>query len=114
VNIEIELTKADRDAIAKVFKTPKSFQMFANGKPEEIQASFDKKIDGWILENKKNEIFGQIAEKARGIGTKQGSTVGAENPFALKKGENVLKTGEETLEESNARMSNTTQKYRNR
>lgn len=114
VNIEIELTKADRDAIAKAFKTPKSFQAFTSGKPEEIQASLDKKIEGWIFENKKSEIFGQIAEKARGIGTKEGSTVGAENPFALKKGEIVSKTGEESLEESNKRMANTSQKYRNR
>lgn len=114
VDIEIELTKADRDAIAKAFKTPKTFQSFTSEKPEEIQASLDKKIEGWIFENKKNEIFAQIADKAKGIGTKEGSAVGANNPFALKKGEIVSKTGEESLEESNKRMANTSQKYRNR
>jgi len=114
VNIEVALTKEDRDAIAKAFKTPKTFQLFNDGKPEEVQAALDKKIDGWILLNKKNEIFSQAVNIAKGIGTKEGSTVGANNPFPLQQGAVPKKTGEESLEESNNRMAQTTQKYRNR
>lgn len=112
VNIEIELTQADRDAIAKTFKTPKTFQMFRQGKPEEIQASLDKKIDGWIFQNKKDAIISKTVEMARGLGAKEGSNVGANNPFSLKQGQGNAGTGEKTLEESNMETANRTQKYR--
>ena len=113
LDIDIDLTKEDKEAIAKAFKTPKTFQLFTNGKPEAIQESLDNKIEGWILKNKKDAIIARAVEIAQGIGTKEGSTVGATNPFALKQGAAVEKTGEKSLEENNIEMANRSQKYRN-
>lgn len=83
ITIDIELTKEDKEAIAKAFKTHKTFYQFDKNKPEDIEASLGKKIEGWIEVNKSKEIKAKIAETFKGIGVKQGSKVGADNPFAL-------------------------------
>lgn len=106
IPIEIELTQKERDAMFKEFSTPKTFQKFLNSNPEEIQAILDKKMQGWVKLNKFDEINAKTFETGMGVGTKKGSTVGAENPFPLRQnGSNASLEGSETLEESNKKMS---------
>lgn len=111
VPIEIELTQKDRDAMAKEFMTPKIFQKFLDLKPEEFNAMLDKKQQGWVKLNKFDEVNAKTWEVAMGVGTKKGSTVGATNPFPLRgNASEVIKGGDETLEESNAKMSSARQR----
>lgn len=111
IAIEIELTAKDREAMAKDFKTPKTFQLFANGKPEEVQAALDKKMQAWVKLNKFEEVNTKSFEAGKGIGTKAGSTVGAENPFAMKQGAMANVANAETLEESNAKIAEARRKF---
>lgn len=113
IPIEIELTQKERDAMFKEFSTPKTFQKFLNAKPEEIQAILDKKMQGWVKLNKFEEVNAKTFEVAMGVGTKKGSTVGAENPFPLKQNQSSVVSDETgTLEESNAKMAAKMQKLR--
>lgn len=113
IDIEIELTKEDREAIAKAFKTPKTYQLFSKGKPEEIQAKIDSKIQGWVKANKSEQIAARSYEIGKGISLKEGSKVGSENPFPLSKGVAAnINTGDtETLEQSNARLAEIRKQY---
>jgi len=111
IEIDIPLTQKERDAMFKEFSTPKTFQNFLDKKPEEIQAIVDKKMQGWIFQNKREEIISKGIEVGKGLGTKQGSDVGANNPFALAKNSPVQPTGDKTIEESNTQMSRSRQKY---
>ena len=105
IPVEIELTQKDRDAMAKEFMTPKTFQKFLDLKPEEFNAMIDKKQQGWVKLNKFDEVNAKTFEIGKGIGVKSGSNVGAENPFPLKRSENTMPTTSGTLEESNTKMS---------
>lgn len=111
IDIEIELTKEDREAMAKAFKTPKTFQMFTTGKPEEIQSKVDSKMQGWLKVNKANAINEKIFEVAKGVALKESSNIGANNPFALQKGVTANTNSEETLEESNQRIAEARRRY---
>lgn len=111
VEIQIDLTKEDREAMAKAFKTPKSFQLFTTGKPEDIQAKIDAKMQGWVKANKINEINAKTFEVARGIALRESSTVGANNPFPLHKGIAPNTNNTETLEESNQRIAAARKQY---
>ena len=114
IPIEIELTKEDREAMAKSFKTEKTFALFADGKPEDIQKAIDNKMQGWLIKNKQEAIVSKTFELGKGIGLKQGSTVGAENPFALKQqqGGAAEQTGEKTREQSQAEIAQARQQYK--
>ena len=106
IPIEIELTQKERDAMFKEFSTPKTFQKFLTAKPEEIQAIMDKKMQGWVKLNKFDEVNAKTFEVAMGVGTKKGSTVGAENPFPLRQNQStIIADSSGTLEESNKKMS---------
>lgn len=105
IAIEIELTAKDREAMAKDFKTPKTFQLFANGKPEEVQSALDKKMQSWVKLNKFEEVNTKSFEAGKGIGTKSGSDTGADHPFAMKQGAMANVANAETLEESNAKIA---------
>ncbi len=105
IPIEIELTAKDREAMAKDFKTPKSFSQYVDGKPEDVESALSKKMQNWIKLNKSDEIAEKSFEAGKGLGVKKGSNVGAENPYALKKGSEVQNFSDETLEQSNARIA---------
>lgn len=113
IDIEIELTKEDREAIAKAFKTPKTYQLFSQGKPEEIQAKIDSKIQGWVKANKSEQIAARSYEIGKGISLKEGSKVGAQNPFPLSKSgaSDSSSVDTETLEQSNARLAEIRKQY---
>ncbi len=85
VSIEVELTKEDKEAIAKTFKTPKTFMNYSKS-PEETEKALDRKIKGWIKENKFDAALEKAAEKFEEIGMTKGSNVGANNPYGLNQG----------------------------
>lgn len=108
--VEIELTKEDKEAIVKEFKTPKTFLKF-NESAEETALSLDKKIQGWIKVNKFEEALSKAAEQFEGFGVRKGSNVGADSPFAMRGG-NVrpVSTGV-TLEQSNEKIARARAQY---
>lgn len=105
IEIDIELTQADREAMAKSFKTPKTFHQFTTAKPEEIQAILDNKMNGWLKLNKFNDINEKVFEHAKGLGVKKGSNVGSENPYPLTANSSASVAQDETLEASNIRIA---------
>jgi len=111
VPVEIELTQKERDAMFKEFSTPKTFREFLDKKPEEVQAILDKKMQGWVKLNKFDEVNAKTFEIAKGIGTKEGSNIGAENSFPLRNNTNAIVVTSETLAESNDKLSNARKKY---
>lgn len=111
IPVEIELTKEDREDIAKTFKTAKTFQLYTSAKPEEITQAIDKKMQGWIKENKSVAIAEASFKLGQGTGMARGSNVGANNPFPLVNNHYVQHTGEETLEESNKKLGEIRAKY---
>lgn len=83
INIEIELTDADRKAIAKDFSNPKTFHEFNTLPKEDFDAKMDKKIQSWVNSNKVEDIKTKTLEAGINIGKAKGSNVGAGNPFPL-------------------------------
>lgn len=104
IPIEVELTKEDREAIAKEFKTPKTFFNY-NKSVEETEKALDKKIQGWIKVNKFESALEKAAEIFEGVGVKNGSSIGAEHPFAMQQGKVSKLSNGLTLEQSNERVA---------
>lgn len=97
------ITPEEKENIAKMFKNPKTFERFVNGKPDELKATLEKKVRGVIRNAKMDEVQKQIWEAGKGFGTKQGSNIGATNPF-----HNQQKSNEApviTLDSSNAKIA---------
>lgn len=108
--IDIELTQEDRDAIAKAFKTPKTFYNFTKS-AEETQKSLDAKINSWIRDKKLDEALAKAAEVFEGIGVKNGSNVGADNPFAMRQGYATRQPAGLTLAASNEKIAEARSRY---
>jgi len=104
VPVEIELTAEDREAIAKEFKTPKTFYNY-NKSVEETEKALDKKIQGWVKVNKMEQIVSKAFEIGEGLGVRGGSDTGADSPFALKQGQPRQLAKILTLEDSNAKIA---------
>jgi len=104
VPVEIELTAEDREAIAKEFKTPKTFYSF-NKSVEETEKALDKKIQGWVKVNKMEQIVSKAFEIGEGLGVRGGSNTGADAPFALRQGQPRMTAKVLTLEDSNAKIA---------
>jgi hypothetical protein len=89
IPIEIELSadqkKELREQLGVMFKNPKTFLAYTKDetKAAEINAKIAKKIDGFIKINNFDKAVEQGFEKGKGIGVTKGSTVGAEQPFAI-------------------------------
>lgn len=111
IPVEITLTKEDKEAISKAFNTPKSFLQFTKN-PEEAEKALAKKMQGWIKENKFDEVLSKAAEKFTGIGVAKGSNVGAENLFGMA-GEGRNKKVEVADTKSNQEANKAAQQYRN-
>jgi hypothetical protein len=82
ITLEVELSKEDKEAIAKEFKTPKTFLKYSKS-PEEAEKALEKKIQGWVKVNKFEDAITKALVKGEGIGVTKGSNIGAENPFGL-------------------------------
>lgn len=84
VPIEVELNKKEREELAKTFLTPKMFHKFQTAKDlSEFESIATKKINGFLREKYFDAAVSKGYEKGKGVGTAQGSTVGAEQPFAI-------------------------------
>lgn len=93
VPIDIDLTKEDREAIAKAFKNEKTFYAFFKGGEAglgSLKEKITQKINGYIKTQKFDEAISKVHEVSKGIGVKAGSSVGAENPFALVKNQTAI------------------------
>lgn len=113
IPIDVELTKEQKEELNKMFRTPKYFNKYKNGKPEEVKKEIVNKINGFIKINNFDTVALKSYEAGKGIGTKQGSTVGAENLYTLqhqkdKKDEQPV----DTIEKSNAKIANARTRYR--
>lgn len=112
----VELTADQKKEVEKFFKNPKTFAEYLKGgdKADELKAKIAKKIEGFIKANNFDKAVQRGLELGIGLGTKKGSNVGAENPFAVANGN---KSGQTTkvvasIEESNARIAEARQRYR--
>jgi len=112
IQVEVELSKEDKEAIAKAFKTPKTFYSY-NKSVEETSAALDKKINGWIKENKFEEALTKAYGTGEGLGVRKGSNTGADAPFALRQGQSTNTGKILTLEESNQKMAEARQRAAN-
>lgn len=114
--VEIELSKEDREAIAKTFKTHKTFALFTSAEDQkEAQKIIDNKIQGWLFLNKREQITNEVYKVGKGVGTRLGSNIGAENPFALRQGAGAGQdTKGKTLAESNREIEEARAKERQR
>ena len=108
--IEVTLTKEDKEAIAKTFKTPKTFLQY-NKSPEETATTLDRKIQGWIKEHKFEEALSKAAETGEGLGIQKGSNAGADAPFALRQGAVRPAAKVLSLEESNNKIAKMREQY---
>lgn len=84
VPIEVELTKKEREELTKSLVTPKMFQRFTSAKDlSEFKASTTKRITSILKEKYFDSVIEKSYAAGKGVGTTQGSTVGAEQPFAI-------------------------------
>lgn len=112
VTVEIELTKEDKEALTKAFKTPKTFYSFSKSS-EEAQVSVTKKINGWIRENKFEEALTKAFGTGESIGVKNGSNTGADAPFAMQQGQATNTAKILSLEDSNRKIAEARQRAAN-
>lgn len=110
--VDVELTKEDKAAISKAFNTPKTYLSFTKS-PEETEKMIAKKVQGWVRENKFEEIASKFFKEGEGRGVAQGSNAGADNPFALKNnnGTGGQKRQGITLAESNDKVAQARSRY---
>lgn len=106
-----KLTDADRKEIMDTFKNEKAYLNYTKNpdKPEDFKKALAKKIDGFLKVKYWEQAHAKTYETAKGIGLKQGSAVGAGQPFGVIKGGKAGGEGggggKETVEQSNARIA---------
>lgn len=95
LEVDGELTPEQKTEIDSMFrKNIKIFERFQDGKDlEAVKASIAKKIQGYIKINTYESSNQKSFELGKGLGITKGSTVGANQPFAVVKG--VSKAGED-------------------
>ncbi len=111
-----KLTDADRKEIMTTFKNEKAYLNYIKNpdKPEEMKKAMAKKIDGFLKVKYFDQVNAKTYETAKGIGLKQGSAVGAGQPFGVIKGGKTAgegNGGKQTLEQSNAKIAAQREKY---
>jgi hypothetical protein len=113
IDIEVELTKEQRSEIEKLFKSDKVFANYYNSDEKEkgtFKAKVQKKIEGYVKANTFDSAVAKGFEVGKKIGTNQGSTVGANNPFPLKEGQK-RETKVVSIDESTAKVAAQREKY---
>lgn len=87
IDIEVELTKEEIDGIAekvnKRIQNPDTYALFKEGKKEELKNLVSEYADYLTEKAVQEKGKSKIAEIYMGLGVKKGSTVGAENSFAV-------------------------------
>jgi len=95
IHIEAELTADQRkelkDEVGKMFRNPKTYNEYAHSesKEKELNDKIAKKINGYIKINYFEKAIEKGFEAGKGLGVTKGSTVGAEQPFAIVRNMNV-------------------------
>ncbi len=115
--LEVDVTPELRSKIEKSYDSDKTFVKFLthNGKPEEFAASISSKIKSHIKAELSDMAVQKAIEAGIGRGTKKGSTVGAENPYALKNnGGGNQSEKKESLEQSNNKLANVRKQFAHR
>lgn len=118
IEIDVELSKEDKEEIAKIFDNNKNFVKYlgSKNKDKEFKEIVSKKINTYIKANKFDAAVNKAFTTAKGLGVKQGSNVGAENLYGVgNKKENP--NGQSTamsLEDSNKKQAQVRERYRNR
>jgi len=114
--LDVAVEKEIRDEVEKMFGGEKGFVKYLvhEGTPEEFSKILQSKIDAFV-ESKANKAAVQKAfELGIGIGTKKGSTVGAENLFGLNQGNGGQAPGKVlTMEQSNQKIAEARQRVMN-
>jgi hypothetical protein len=82
LSIDVDLSKKDREELVKTFVTPKMYQEYQKD-PAKFEEKASKKINGFLKEKYFDDVVSKSYEKGKGVGTGQGSNVGAEQPFAI-------------------------------
>jgi hypothetical protein len=106
-----KVTEEDRKEILATFKTEKAYLNYIKNldKPEEVKMALAKKIDGFLKVKYFDQVNAKTAETFKGIGLKQGSAVGASQPFGvIKDGKSSGEGGggsKETLQQSNDKIA---------
>jgi len=111
IAVDVDITKEERAAILKDFKNNKNFVTFLD-KPEQAKDLLTKKITSFLKVKYFDTVNAKSLEIGKGIGTKQGSTVGANNPFHLTKENKKTETKPLGLEESNDKIAQARQRVR--
>lgn len=111
ISIDVELTKEDREELAKTFTSPKAFRAFLDGKDKiaDVKANLAKKINGHLKQKYFETALSKSFETGQGRGVKKGSNVGANNPYALLKNgqgqdQGSAKTAMQEVNESQANV----------
>lgn len=88
VPVEVEITDEIRKKAAEKFKTTKTFYDYlkAEGKTDDLKKSLSQKIQTFLIRETHAAVTAKVAETFKEIGTKAGSNIGAEQPFAVVKG----------------------------
>ena len=117
IEVDVDLTDDQKKEINKTFRNHKVFGQFFNAKPEELKdlkASIQKKIEGFIKINNFEAAVQKGYDTGKGLGVKQGSNTGANNPFALKDANGKPKdTKVVSIEDSNAKIAAARARYAN-
>lgn len=86
IDVDVDLTKEQKAEVEKKFKNPKVFADWFNSTDEEKKAfksKIEKKVEGFLKINLFDSGMQKSFDTGKGIGTKNGSNVGAVNPFPL-------------------------------
>jgi len=110
ISVEVELSKEDREELAKTFINPKTFRSYldSNGKLDEIKPALAKKINGFLKQKYFETALSKSFETGHGRGVLKGSNVGANQPFAIIKGggqsQENIKNADQEIAESQAKV----------
>lgn len=115
VEIDVELSKKDREEIAKVFRTPKAFQAFIGETDSaKVEQTLAKKINGFLKEKYFDSAVSKGFEMGKDIGIKNGSNVGADSPYALTKDTKTKAQAPVVdIQQSNDKIAAARERYRN-
>jgi hypothetical protein len=115
IQVEVELSKKDREELSEHFRTAKTYAAYENGEKDlsKVEAGISKKINGYLREKYHDQIVGKAFELGKGRGVVKGSNVGSEQPFSVIKGQAPGKDGNNvlSLEKSNEKIAAARARY---
>lgn len=105
VPVEIDLPEDDRkeihDKVVKRLSTAESYQLFREGKIEELKERVTDYVDYLVTKKSKDIGNSKIAEIFLGRGIEKGSTTGANNSFATQQAKGSANSSDKTSKAEN-------------